>query len=42
MADLSVQLGPLRLKNPLVVGGGPRPAPCSTSKTAWIPVWAPS
>ncbi|WP_033118699.1 4Fe-4S dicluster-binding protein [Intestinimonas butyriciproducens] len=23
MADLSVQLGPLRLKNPLVVGGGP-------------------
>lgn len=23
MADLSVQLGPLRLKNPLIVGGGP-------------------
>ena len=42
MADLSVQLGPLRLKNPLVVGGGPPAGTVQHIKTAWIPVWAPS
>lgn len=42
MADLSVQLGPLRLKNPLVVGGGPPRVPWSTSGSAWIPAWVPS